>query len=161
MKKQKQKKIRKLKPAMELFCRYFVGVDFNNATRAYARAYGFPMEEWDKLEDMGELRRIKLAEQERWYELKSRYVSCRTLGTGLLANVSTERRVNELLLEKFNEQDVDAEHAFVINQKKDLPSKIAAIREFNKLKGRITDKVKVSGTFSLSEILDDVDKEGK
>ena len=107
---------------------------------------------------MSETRRRELGKQQRWEELKTKYAGCRSSAAELLTKPNVKARVNELLLETFNENDVDAEHAFVIQQKGDLPSKIAAIREFNKLKGRITDRVKVQGTFSLSDILDEVDK---
>ena len=159
-KKTEKKKIKKLSPPQEAFCRYFIGVDFNNGTRAYARAYGYENElsEYDDLNELSETKRRELGKQERFEELQLKYNNWRAAAPRLLTLVSVERRVNELLLETFDENKVDAEHAWVIKQKRDLPSKIAAIREFNKLKGRITDKVKVTNTFSLSDILDEVDK---
>jgi len=58
----------------------------------------------------------------------------------LLKRAKIIKRINELLeLTGFNEVSVDKELHFLITQHADFPSKIAAIREFNKLKKRISD----------------------
>jgi hypothetical protein len=60
----------------------------------------------------------------------------------LLLNGIVLKRIDELLDIYINDQVVDKETAFVVIQKKDLNAKVAAIREYNKVKGRITTKLK-------------------
>lgn len=56
----------------------------------------------------------------------------------LLANVKVIRRINELLEEGgFNDQNVDRQHLFLINQHVDLKTKMAAIKEYNAVKKRV------------------------
>lgn len=59
----------------------------------------------------------------------------------LLSNVKVFNRINEILEESgFNEVAVDKQLAFLLTQHADFKSKLGAIREYNKLKGRITEK---------------------
>lgn len=113
---------KKLKPKWELFCQYYVGdyETFGNATQSYAKAYG---------KDLNN---------------KAIYASCRTQGYRLLTNNDILDRINQLLVELvMNNTSVDAELGFLIMQRVDFGSKIQAIREYNKLKQRITDKLDV------------------
>lgn len=112
-----------LKPEWELFCQYFVTSyeTFGNATKSYAKAYNIDISN------------------------KSKYASCRTQGYRLLTNDDILARINQLLSELvMNNTTVDMELAFLITQKVDFASKIAAIREYNKLKQRITEKREIS-----------------
>lgn len=60
----------------------------------------------------------------------------------LLSNDKVCKRINELLeADGLNDNFVDKQLLFIINQHVDFGSKIAAIREYNKLKARIIDKV--------------------
>lgn len=60
----------------------------------------------------------------------------------MLSNVMILKRINELLqLGGLNEEFVDKQLNFIITQNVDFSSKIAGIREFNKLNGRITEKI--------------------
>jgi hypothetical protein len=43
-----------------------------------------------------------------------------------------------------NDQWVDKQLAFVITQYADIPSKVAAIKEYNKMRNRITDKLDIT-----------------
>ncbi|MFZ2882225.1 MAG: hypothetical protein WA019_04070 [Candidatus Moraniibacteriota bacterium] len=60
----------------------------------------------------------------------------------LLSNVKVYTRINELLeSEGLNDSFVDKQLLFLISQQDDKTNKVAAIREYNKLKQRITDKI--------------------
>lgn len=66
----------------------------------------------------------------------------------LLSNVKVFTRINELLEKHgLNDAFVDKQLLFLINQHSDFGSKVAAIREYNKVKQRIVDKVehKITG----------------
>ncbi len=72
----------------------------------------------------------------------------------LLKKPEIIKKINELLdAQGFNDENVDKQHLFLLNQFADLKSKLGAIKEYNSLKGRITKKIK--GTFGLSELLDE------
>lgn len=63
----------------------------------------------------------------------------------MLSNVKVCQRINELLDSWwFNNQNVDKQHAFLINQFADLWVKMRAISEYNSLKQRITQKLELS-----------------
>lgn len=60
----------------------------------------------------------------------------------ILRNPKVYTRINELLEDGgLNDMNVDKQLQMLINQHADFGSKIAAIREYNKLKQRITDKI--------------------
>lgn len=129
-----------LKPKQEAFCQHFTAGDeetFGNGTRAYLLAYGLDPEN------------------------KTDYDTAKQCAYRLLTNVHILKRVNQLMNVVFSDEMADLELAWVAKQKTDLPSKVAAIREWNKVKGRITNKLQVKGTFSLTELLDAVDNDDK
>lgn len=112
----------KLNPKQERFCQLYVSKEFfGNGTESYAEAYDI--------------------------DLSTKYKSAQAAASRLLSNVIILDRINELLDDSgLNEQHVDKQHLFLINQNADLAQKMAAIREFNKVKGRITDKIEHSGS---------------
>ena len=60
----------------------------------------------------------------------------------ILSNPKVFNRINELLEDGgLNDVNVDKQLVFLINQQADFGSKIAAIREYNKLKSRVTEKI--------------------
>lgn len=60
----------------------------------------------------------------------------------MLSNPKVFKRINELLSDEgLNDAFVDKQLLFVIGQHEDKSAKVAAIREYNKLKTRITDKI--------------------
>lgn len=60
----------------------------------------------------------------------------------LLTNVKIYTRINNLLEEQgLNDQFVDKQLLYVISQQSDIGNKVQAIKEYNKLKQRITDKI--------------------
>ena len=107
---------RPLTPQQEMFCQNFVLSEefLGNGTKAYADAYG--------IEQVG-----------NWWKTAA-------VGSSrLLKSVKISNRINEILKVVMNDAIVDNELGYVIAQKSDLSSKVAAIREYNKLKKRVTD----------------------
>ena len=113
-----------LNPRQEKFVRLYTQNDelFGNATLSYALAYDYNL---DTLEG----------------EAKTKsYDTCRSLASRLLTNDNIQKRKIELLNELLKNEIVDAKLAELIKG-----GDMMAIREYNKLKGRITDKMDISG----------------
>lgn len=111
--------IKTLTPKQELFCQLFAGDRefFGNGVQAYAEAYDIDLRE------------------------RGAYAGARASASRLLTDANVLARIDELLeVEGLNDQAVDKQLKFVIAQNADFPSKVAAIREYNKLKARIVDK---------------------
>ena len=108
-----------LNPQQELFCQLYATEKefFANGVQSYIEAYdpntGKP----------------------NWYK------SAQTAASRLLLNVMVLKRINELLeLEGLNDAFVDKQLTLLITQHADFNNKLGAIREYNKLKARITEK---------------------
>jgi putative salt-induced outer membrane protein YdiY len=117
----------KLNPKQELFCNlYATEVEFfGNGVQSYIEAY-----EPD-------------TSQKNWYK-----AACAS-ASRLLSNVKVCNRINQLLEEQgLNDQNVDKQLLFLINQHADFKSKAAAIKEYNKLKQRITEKTQTEITIN-------------
>lgn len=70
------------------------------------------------------------------------YESCRSSASRLLTNVNILKRIDELLSEEgFSEQYADKTLKFLMTQKANLNVTLGAVGEFNKLRGRIRDKI--------------------
>lgn len=150
----------KLSVREELFCRYITGNDetFDNATRAYAEAYQYELDTlsreavYSDPDEDGNKELIEQSEYDRAYNV------CSVEGHRLLRRPKIKNRITELLNEMLKDKFVDAELARVIKQDRELPSKIAAIREYNKLRARISDSVTLKGdkdaplVFSLTNL---------
>lgn len=105
----------KLTLKQDLFCKYFSGAlktdeyTFGNGSESYIQTY-----------------RTKNLEYARFAAHR------------LLTNQKIIDRINELLEEQgFNNENVDKQHLFLINQNADLRAKLGAISEYNKLRKRI------------------------
>ncbi len=110
----------KLNPRQERFCKLYATEKefFGNGVESYLEVY-----EPNKTKP-------------NWY--KSACVSA----SQLLSNPKVCERINDLLEEGgLNDQFVDKQLHFLITQHAEFGSKIAAIREYNKLKQRIIEKV--------------------
>lgn len=108
-----------LNQKQELFCKLYATDRefFGNGVQAYIEAYNPD------------------TSKPNWYK------SCMASSSRLLRNVKVIDRINELLEEQgLNDAFVDKQLKFVITQHADFGSKMAAIREYNKLRGRIIDK---------------------
>ena len=74
----------------------------------------------------------------------------------LLRDVKVIQRINELLEEGgLNDQNVDKQLLFVINQFADFKSKIAAIKEYNAMRNRVASKSEGGDTFNTINIFSD------
>ena len=110
------------------FCEVFLSKDFyGNGVESYAEAYNKDLTN------------------------PKEYNACRSLASKLLTNVNILAYINQLMEEGgLNDAFVDKQLLLSITQNADFGSKIAAIREYNKLKQRITDKMKIEGDFSFT-----------
>lgn len=133
-----------LSPYEELFCRYFVLNDEtrNNAMWAYSMAYGYKLEDQtreDAVYDTDELGHKKCVVPSTYDRVAN---TCSSAASRLLRDEHIGRRCRELLNTILSDDVVDAQLAKVILQDVEYPSKVAGIREYNKLRARITDQVK-------------------
>ena len=124
------------KPQYEDFCRYFILWNkdtYWNQTASYLAAY-YPEDFFNNNESARNKFRIKA--MERTYN--------RTRWTYLMNNKKLIARINYLLKTKwFSVEAVDAHLQFVIEQFWDLQAKNRAISEYNKISGRITNKIDI------------------
>lgn len=106
----------KLNPKQELFCHLFArdGECIGNATKAYVEAYD--------LTDS----------HKSW---------ARRCASRLLTKADIRRRVAELLDECLDARVVDRELVKTLLQNKDLGAKVSAIKEYNRLKDRASDRL--------------------
>lgn len=109
----------------ELFCSLYASDRefFGNGVESYAEAYGFDLSNPVK------------------------YKAAVNGASRLLTKADVLSRIHELLENAtLNDDWVDKQLAFVITQHADFGAKMSAIREYNKLKGRIIDKsIKLTG----------------
>lgn len=118
----------------EKFCQlYSTEVEFfGNGTQSYIEAYDIDVDK------------------------KGAYNAARANASELLTKANILERINELLeLAALNDTFVDKQLSFVITQNADFGSKMAAIREYNKLKARITDKTETEITHKFEDLSDE------
>jgi len=129
-----------LTPQQELFCQYYVKNDemFGNATRAYAEAFGYD------LDNMSNERPVEVlpdgTKKEEKSEYEKAYNICGVEGHKQLRKPKVNDRVVALLNEILTNEVVDSELAKVMKQDHKLDAKVNAIKEYNKLRGRIIEK---------------------
>lgn len=112
----------KLDPKRERFCQLYASDKefFGNGVETYIEVY-----EPDK-------------SKPNWYK-----TAC-AAASRMLSNVKVFSRINEILEDRgLNDVFVDKQLLFIINQHADFGSKVAAIKEYNKLRQRITEKINV------------------
>lgn len=121
-------KANKLNPKEEMFCHVYTDLFFGNMTKSYIKAYNVkvPLD----------VPYLSYSESEQ-----KKYNTASTLSTRLLQKVKIKKRINELLDKLFTNETVDRETVKVIMQNKNLPSKMKAIAEHNKIKQRIVHQV--------------------
>lgn len=106
----------------ELFCQLYATDKefFGNGVQAYIESYDPDMS------------------KKNWYK-----TAC-ACASQLLSNIKVCARINQILEESgFNDVAVDKQLAFLLTQHADFKSKLGAIKEYNKLKQRITDKSEI------------------
>lgn len=108
-----------LTPKQKRFCENYVSQEFfGNGTQSYIEAYGIDVTQ------------------------KGAYDTARACASETLAKPNVYNYINSLLEESgLNDAFVDKQLLFLISQHAEFSAKIAAIKEYNKLKQRITDKV--------------------
>ena len=115
-------------PKQELFCRYYATNEVNtrgNATRSYLEAYGNKDEENNDLTEE----------------------SARTCGWRLLTKVDIQDYLKDLWKKTgLSDEEVDAELAGLVRQNEDKNVKLGSIREYNKIRERSPESIKVSLT---------------
>lgn len=130
-----------LTPQQELFCRYYAQNTelFGNATLSYAEAYDYKLDERSREQPI--LARNTKGEPTEFgdSEYKIIYDQCSSHGSRLIRNGKIQERVRVLLNEFMRDDVIDAQLLKVIVEGKDQ-DKVAAIKEYNKLKQRIIDK---------------------
>ncbi len=117
---EKENETIKLNEKQELFCKLYASDRefYGNGTQSYIEAY-----EPD-------------TSKPNWYK------GAQASASRLLTNVIVLKRINELLeAGGLNDAFVDKQLEFLITQNADFSSKVAAIREYNKLKTRIVERI--------------------
>lgn len=90
---------------------------------------------------------------------KKNYGIAKTEAAVLLTNPNILAQIDKMMDVYINNQVADKELAFVVIQKADLSSKVAAIREYNRVKGRVTEKHKIIdpyGDYTDEEIEEEI-----
>jgi hypothetical protein len=126
-----ERKKPKLNPKQELFCQLYATERefFGNGVQSYIEAY-------DVTVGHG--------------ESKSTYDTCRAVASEMLTNPNILARIDELLeLGPLSTQSADKTLAFWMTQRAFPDASMSAVKEFNKLKGRIIEKSKVTYTQKL------------
>jgi len=110
------KKEEKLSPRRELFCNLYTSNDremFGNGVQSYIEAYNPD------------------TSKPNWYK-----TACST-SSQILSNLEVTNRINELLEQQgFNDENVEKQHLFILNQHVNVPAKMKAIDSYYKLKGK-------------------------
>lgn len=124
-----------LNERQELFCQFYVSREFfGNGVQTYIEVY-----KPDQTKP-------------NWY------ASACSSASQILSNIKVSERINTLLdAAGLNDSFVDKQLLFLLTQHSDFGSKIAAIREYNKLKQRIIDQTVTKSTvdFDLSNLTTD------
>ena len=120
-----EKKEEKLSPRRELFCQLYISNDvemFGNGVQSYIEAYNPD------------------TSQKNWYK-----TACAS-ASRMLSNVKVTERINELLERQgFNDENVEKQHLFILNQHVNIPAKMKAIEGYYKLKGKnATEKLDIT-----------------
>jgi hypothetical protein len=141
-----------LKLKREAFCQYYTKNQemFGNATRSYAEAFGYKLDELSRVvQYKGKGKKRKKLPSE--YDLACNV--CAVEGGKLLRNPQIQERITSLLNELLRDDIVDSQLAKIITQDADLQSKVRAINEYNKVRGRIIDKTRdVTERFAMDDI---------
>lgn len=127
--KKEENKVELLNPNEKMYCQlYFGGGEyFGNGVWSYIKAFNFDV-------PLLPISFLKTKE-------KKKYNVARSGSSDLLAKPHIINEGNKILDSLFKEEIVDRELTKIIMQDKDKMSKNVAIREFNRLKSRVSDKI--------------------
>lgn len=119
----------KLTAKQVLFCHYYVSEEFfASGVKSYAKAFNY---------DMEKIKNTKSKE----------YVQAATEASFLLTKPKIIKYINDLLeTTGLNDQFVDNQLAFLIQQHAELSVKLGAIKEYNALRSRIKKKIDLEDT---------------
>ena len=128
---------KKLNTKQEKFCQIYASDRefFGNGTQSYIEAYGI--------------------KSRRGYQKTAQVNASR-----LLSNAMVSDRINEILEAKgLNDNFVDKQLSFLIAQHADLKLKLGAIREYNRLKQRLTEKIERNLPILIDDMFSALDDE--
>lgn len=126
-------------PQQMLFVQYYTlpGSEYiGNATKAYMAAYEINCPVTKSYKDP------ITKEKDYWPQ----YKSAKSCAARLMTKANIQQYGQQLLLSFNNDNFVDSERMRTIAQNKDYASKVAAIRSYDELMGRLVKKFKFSGT---------------
>lgn len=130
-----------LKPQQERFCRLYTQNTeyFGNATLSYAAAYGYELDSLSKIREKTEKGKdiVGTSDYDRTYDM------CSANSSRLLRNDKIQDFLRKCYNDLMRNDVVDSELIKVILQERDLTPKVAAIKEYNKLKARVVDNIDV------------------
>lgn len=115
----------------ELFCQYYVSPTefYGNGVQSYAAAYNL---------DIGN---------------PTQYNSAKARASILLSQVNIMTRINDLIEHTgFNDENADKQLYFLLMQSADFHAKLGAIKEYNKLKKRIVERLENVGDTPIAQI---------
>lgn len=115
----------------EMFCQYFTSPTeyYGSGVQSYAAAYN---------KDLTNQKEYNTAKACAW---------------ALLQNPKIMRRINALIDNAgFNDMNADKQLLFLMNQHSDFSSKLGALKEYNKLKNRITERLELHADVPISFI---------
>ncbi len=141
-------KAQKLNLNQELFCQLYVkgGEIKGNGTQCYVQAFGIDIdsmsaEQETRIEIKGgeevEIRIPGTSERERALSVATE------LASRLLRKVCIQERVNAIFQTLLNDNVVDGQLAKIVLQEGDLHASLGGIKEYNKLKKRVTDLIEL------------------
>jgi hypothetical protein len=114
----------------EEFCKFYTNSEsidrelFGNGVQCYLAVFG--------------------GEYQKKHKRPMKYEVAQVLSSRTLSKVIVIDRINSLLEEGgFNDINVDRQHLFLINQHADLKTKMQAIKEYNSVKKRVDNTLKV------------------
>ncbi|HCP08914.1 MAG TPA: hypothetical protein DIT25_03910 [Candidatus Moranbacteria bacterium] len=139
-------------PKKELFCRLYVENDElrGNGGMCFAIASGIDLDKLDRTvlrDEKGDV--IQDSEYNKMMNV------CYVSANRLLRNVKISERMRKVLNEMLEDKIVDGELAKVILQNDELPAKISAIREYNKLKKRTIDRLEITNKRPFEDLTDE------
>lgn len=141
---------RPLSIQQELFCHFYVINDElrGNATHSYAEAYGFKLDELSNEDAIYEYYDEKTGEGKGKVlepSTRSKAINvCAAESSRLLRTPKIQNRKIEMLNSLLRDDYVDSRLAKWIQDDSEPAASIAALREYNKLKQRITEKMDIT-----------------